>query len=111
VKTIAPTQWIASEAIFGLRSGEERFPITVQIGAPYQSDAQVGEWACKVSVAPLQKARLIYGHGSLQPLCLAVSFAKMALNTFIHNGGRLIHDTGEDFALDAAFGSSGDSVA
>jgi hypothetical protein len=53
---------IAQTSFFGQRPGEERFEITVEIGAPYQCGEDPEEWACPVAVSPLYK-RLHDAHG------------------------------------------------
>jgi hypothetical protein len=93
---------IAKASMFGQRPGEERFEITVEIGAPYQCGGEPEEWACPVAVRPLYE-RLHDAHGgdSFQSLCLAISLAQDLLQAFREKGGALTYETGELFPLEA----------
>jgi hypothetical protein len=93
---------IAQTSFFGQRPGEERFEITVEIGAPYQCGEDPEEWACPVAVSPLYK-RLHDAHGgdSFQSLCLAISLAQDLLQDFREKGGLLTFETGETFPLES----------
>ncbi len=92
---------IAHTSIFGQRPGEERFEITVEIGAPYQCSPDPEEWACPVAVRPLYK-RLHDAHGgdSFQSLCLAISLAQDLLQDFREKGGSLTYEAGDLFPLE-----------
>lgn|GEM_PF-5689375 len=60
-----------------------------------------------MSIAPfISKRHDVHGDGSLQALCLAISAIYQQLKYFIEDGGELLYEAGETFALDASFGRS-----
>ncbi len=77
-----------------------RAPLTAEIGRPYLVDTE--EWACPVSLKPLYP-RLTDAHGvnSMQALCLAVSLVFDLLSGFKEKGGALLHESGEEFPIQA----------
>ena len=98
---------IAEETIFGRRQAGERFDVHIEVGVPYQWGDDPNEWACPVSMRPLHsELRDIHGGSSLQALCLALSLAKSLLEGFLQSGGQLTYETGENFAIDAVFGTT-----
>ena len=80
-----------------------RFPITVEIGAPYQ--CETGEWACPVALVGLyERLSDARGHDSFRALCMAASLAQDLLRTFQEKGGVLLIE-GDRFQLEPyAFG-------
>jgi hypothetical protein len=94
---------IASEKLFGQRTGEERFSITIEIGRPYKwgGDSST-EWACPVSVAPFDTiVKGSHGEGSFQALCLALRTVQLQLVHFREQGGKITLESGDEFPLDA----------
>ncbi len=95
---------IASMKIIGITPNGERIEILAKIGKPYPVEGQedIDEWACPVSLEPLYK-RLheAHGGGSFQALCLASSLILNLLHGFIEKGGKLIHEDGTSFPLEA----------
>lgn len=79
-----------------------RFPLTVSIGKPYQSDTEPETWSCPVIIDPLHThLRHIVGGDAFQSLCLASRMALDLLASFVERGGRLIDEDGNDVPLDA----------
>lgn len=100
-------QLIAMESMFGCRPGGESFEISIEIDAPSESADYQHEWTCQVRLTPfLSNERDIRGDSSLQALCLALSYVRKTLDCVLEEGGRLTYATGEDFPLDAVFGST-----
>lgn len=90
----------------GQRSDEERFTITIEIGAPYRSlegsEDESEEWACPVAIRPLINCVPdIRGFDAFQALCLAIALVRRTLNNFREQGGWLMDPSGDDFALEA----------
>src|SRR5450432_726756 len=98
---------IASVDISAVAKDGERFNISLQIGAPYQRPDFPDEWSCSVSLKPLHP-RLSDQTGSdaFQALCLAIRLAMGLLTQFKSDGGKLLCSDGDDFPLEAYFGSS-----
>jgi len=93
---------IATEMIVGQRAGGERFAITIEIGRPFKwGGISPTEWACQIKVAPFRAKAVIHGEGSLQALCLALRYVHSELAAFIEEGGKIIHEDGNDFPLTA----------
>ncbi len=78
-------------------------PVHIEIDEP-ELDGD-GAWRCVVRLTGLQDGfSPIYGEDSLQPLTLALSFARRLLRAELQRGSRLIgpnHD--DEFPLDAYF--------
>lgn len=102
------SETIANEKLFGQRPGEERFPITIEIGRPYKwGGTSPTEWACPVKVDPFANIPIsIHGEGSLQALCLALRTAQMHLVHFKEQGGAITTDCGSEFPLGAYWNSN-----
>ena len=93
---------IAADDIIGVRPSGERITIKLRLGRPYRKDTDPESWACPVSLEPLYpRLSDIVGHSSFQSLCLASRLALYLLGGFKEDGGRLLHDDGTDFPLDA----------
>lgn len=93
---------VATMSMFGQRPGRARFEITVEIGKPYRWGDNPEEWACSVSVRPLQPSRReAHGNDAFQALCLAIALAQHLLQDFRDAGGVLSYGTGEEFPLEA----------
>ena len=95
---------IASLKVIGITPDGERIDIIAEIGKPFPVEGQedIDEWACPVSLKPLyRRLHNAHGSGSLQTLCLATSLALNLLQGFIEKGGRLVHEDGTDFPLEA----------
>ena len=93
---------IASETIFGQRADGERFGITIEIGRPFKwGGISQTEWACQIKVEPLRAKAVIHGEGSLQALCLALRYVHSELAAFIEKGGKIMHEDGNVFPLEA----------
>lgn len=93
---------IAVANLFGQDKDGCRFPIKVEIGAPYQSGDDPETWLCPVRIDPLYShLRDIAGADGFQALCLASRLAVSLLRGYIEDGGRLLHDDGTDFSLDS----------
>jgi hypothetical protein len=90
--------------LVGVRPDGERIALTLAIGHPFPTPA--GDWGCPVTLGGLQEQPAsVYGHDSLQAICLAIAFLRSRLTSFIADGGRILDPgTGEDFAPDAHFG-------
>ena len=97
---------ISSTLLYGQREGGARFPITIEIGAPYPTEGDGGDWACPVSLKPFAGIPEVYGVDSLQALCLALNLAYALLSNFKEKGGTLTFEDGEDCPIDAFFGRS-----
>lgn len=89
---------IATFVIYGQRKGEDRFPITVEIGTPYQFGPN--EWVCPASLHPLSKPVDPHGNDAFQSLCLAIKAVHLWLGAFLEDGGQLTYESGERFVLD-----------
>jgi hypothetical protein len=93
---------IAFANLFGQDKHGHRFPIKVEIGAPFQTSDDSETWRCSVQIDPLYShLRDIAGADGFQALCLASQLAVSLLRGFVEDGGRLLHDDGTDFALNA----------
>ncbi len=93
---------LATTELFGESKDRGRFPIRVQIGRPYLSGTEPDTWACPVAIDPLYThLRDIAGGDSFQALCLASRTAISLLESFVQSGGRLTHDDGTAYSLDA----------
>jgi Domain of unknown function (DUF6968) len=93
---------IAKTSMFGQRPSDERFEITVEIGAPYQCGGEPEEWACPVAVQPLyERLHDAHGSNSFQSLRLAISLAQDLLQDFREKGGLLTCENGESFPLES----------
>ncbi len=100
-------QLIAKESMFGCRPGGEPFEISIEIEAPSESPDYQHEWVCRVRLTPfLSKSRDVRGDSSLQALCLALSYVRKTLGCVLEEGSRLTYASGEDFPLDAVFGTT-----
>ncbi len=94
------TAVIAAETIFGQSADGERFPIEIEIRAPFKWGAACPtEWACQIKVTPWRAKAFVHGDGSLQPLTLALRSIESDLATFVQDGGKLMLESGEDFPL------------
>lgn len=93
---------VAKLSLKGCRVEGEYFPVTVEIGAPYQIGRD--DWACSISVHPLYD-HLSDQHGvdSFQALFLAVRLSISLLKDFTEKGGLLI--MGEENLILAGNGS------
>jgi hypothetical protein len=99
---------IASMDLVALRPTGERLSVHVAIARPIQTSH--GDWSCRGGGAPLVQFPRIGVHGvdSFQALALAVSMARVQLEHFVANGGRILfagESSDEDISLDAVFGS------
>ena len=93
---------IAGDDIIGVRANGERITIRLRVGRPYKMDTDPETWACPVSLEPLYpRLADIVGNSSLQSLCLATRLALYLLGGFKEDGGRLLHDDGTEFPLEA----------
>jgi Domain of unknown function (DUF6968) len=93
---------LASTEMVGIKPNGERLAIAVRIGRPYVSGTDPETWSCPVSVEPLYpKLADIAGLDSLQALVLACNLAFSLLQGFKDKGGRLLHDDGTEFPLEA----------
>lgn len=93
---------IASATLFGQSKDGDRFPIKIEIGAPYQSGDDPETWRCPVHIDPLYShLRDIAGADGFQALCLASRLAVSLLRGYVEDGGRLLYEDGTDFSLDA----------
>jgi hypothetical protein len=98
---------IARLQLLAVRASGDRFPLTIEIGTPYE-DPDHGAWRCPVSLAELYR-RLpdLAGGDSFQALCVAIKFVGRTLSHFIEDGGKLFFLGGEgsehEFPLDAYF--------
>lgn len=100
-------QLIAKESMFGCEPGGDPFEISIEIKAPCEPADHPNEWVCRVNLTPfLQNGREIHGDSSLQALCLALSLVRKYLDRVLEEGGRLTYETGEDYPLDAVFGTT-----
>jgi hypothetical protein len=96
---------IAKQKLFGQKAGDERFPITIEVGRPFQSEGfSATEWACPVRIKPFLAEATIHGEGSLQALCLALTHVKSYLIDFLEKGGKLSWESGEAFEISTTFG-------
>ena len=93
---------IANQKLFGQRAGEEPFAITIEIGRPYKwGGTSPTEWACPLKVDPFDNlSNDAHGEGSFQALCLALYLVQLQLVHFKEAGGILLHEDGQEFALD-----------
>ncbi len=97
-----PVAVIATETLFGQRADGERFAIMIEIGLPFKwGGTSPTEWACQIKVAPLRAKAVIHGEGSLQALCLALRSVHSELAAFAKDGGKIMHEDGNDFPLTA----------
>src|SRR5437867_1074392 len=89
-----------------IRPNGERVGVTLAIGHPFATPE--GDWACPATLTGLHEGIVsIHGQDSLQAICLAITFIRSRLASFVAGGGRVvIPTTGEDFPIDAYFGSA-----
>jgi uncharacterized protein DUF6968 len=98
---------IARLELVAVRSSGDRFPLTIEIGIPYE-DADHRAWRCPVSLAELDR-RLpdLAGGDSFQALCIAVNFVGQRLSHFVEDGGKLFfagdENADREFPLEAYF--------
>jgi hypothetical protein len=99
---------IASEKLFGQHPGEERFPITIEIGRPYKwGGTSPTEWACPVKIRPFDNLSIdSHGEGSFQALCLALYRVQLQLVHFKEEGGILLYEDGQEFSLNVYWHSN-----
>jgi hypothetical protein len=92
---------VARETLFGKRVGEDRFPITIEIGRPFKwGGTSPTEWACALKVEPFH-SHATHGEGSLQALCLALQLVRSELNNFTEQGGSLVWEDGQKWELES----------
>jgi hypothetical protein len=97
-------QVAASRKIWAECPKRGAFEIEVQLGVPYPiSDS---EWACSVGLAGLhERLRDQHGNDSWQSLMLAQGLARMLLEGFVEDGGKLfVSRAGEALDLVRFFG-------
>ena len=83
------TPIVASLSLIGRNLGEDDFPLTVEIGAPYQVGKE--EWACPVSVSPLYDHLPDMRGGDLfQAIFLAMRLALTLLKDFNDKRGAVL---------------------
>jgi len=98
-------QKTAERIVLGKKKSGEKFPITIGIGIPYQSDQ--GSWACPVALEGLhQELADIHGVDSFQALMLGISLVKNLLLSFEEKGGELwTNDETERLCIEDIFTS------
>jgi len=85
-----------SRIIFRWEDGRESLT-SVQVGPPYQVDAQ---WACDVEIPDVDKLRTIHSVDSLHVLILALGFLADRLEHLVSKGGSVLSpDTGEPASI------------
>jgi hypothetical protein len=98
---------IASMELVAVRPTGERLSVRVAISRPIQTAH--GDWCCIGRGAPLVQFPKIGVHGtdSFQALALTIAMARLQLEHFVANGGRLLFvddSSDEEVSLDAVFG-------
>jgi hypothetical protein len=92
---------IAREHLFGVRPGEAKFPITIEIGRPFKwSGTCATEWACMAKIEPF-RTHTVHGLGSFQALCLAFQWIRSQLNDFEKDGGSLVWEDGQEWDIES----------
>jgi uncharacterized protein DUF6968 len=88
-----------------IRPNGERIAVTVAIGHPFHTPE--GDWGCPVTISGLHEGiATIYGLDSFQAICLAITFVRNRLASFLADRGRIVlPETGEEFPIDAYFDS------
>ena len=91
---------LASTEMIGTTPTGEKVTINVRIGQPYADGPDC--WRCPVSVDPLYlQLADIAGADSLQAVVLACNVAFTLLQDFKDKGGKLTHEDGGEFPLEA----------
>jgi hypothetical protein len=100
------TNIIATTSFTCRDTNGKRFPVRIEIGAPYQAPG--GEWACAVSMDGWrQKLHPICGEDSFQALCLALTYVQKMLQHFVEDGGQIFHPgSKQEVDLEAIFGET-----
>lgn len=81
-------QLIASLRLIGISKDGVEKAFVVGVGVPEQRPT--GEWACPTLTQDFAEQRPIYGEGSIQAVCLGLSFIRTRLQHFLDRGGRLL---------------------
>lgn len=93
---------IANFELIARQEGQASFPMRIEICRPEPSSKMAPAWQCSVSVTPLwNRPFLIYGEGSFQTLCLGAKHALQMLDTFMAQGGTLMHSDGSEFETES----------
>jgi hypothetical protein len=95
--------WIAELQVIWVLASSERRPGRIAIGMPVVvSDIEA---SCAYALDGLEYvAGPVHGAHTMQALCTALSFVGWKLHAFLAGGGRVLHDTGDDVALEDVFG-------
>ena len=82
-------QLIASLRLIGISKDGVEKAFVVGVGVPELRPT--GGWACPTLTQDFAEPRPIHGEGSIQAVCLGLSFIRTRLQHFLDRGGRLLH--------------------
>ncbi len=102
------TSTVAQLDLVATLPGGDRRAVRVRIGVPVHEPT--GEWSCAAGLDGLhEELSDMRGEDALQAICLALGFCASLLRSHVAAGGRLHYPGGEEFPLEAYFGSFGSS--
>ena len=88
---------IATKDLIFEKSSGEKFPVSIQIGTPYEvKDGKGEDFArCPVFIKGLdKKPHDVAGNDTFQALTLAIAHVRNMLQYFVQNGGKIYHSDG-----------------
>ena len=87
---------VVAEFAFGAVGADgSRMRVVLLVECPYKvTESNVEEWACPLSMEPIQPRCLTRGVSAVRAFGLALSGAQQALTYFVEDGGRLFFEDG-----------------